>query len=99
MGTGTVGGVHAVDVTVEQSRALVNVFRQRRVRRRQLGGDGELAGAQYALETAARDVAFLLRQWAARVLLERHNHCASSFSCAAYSWRTTRSHDELSFNR
>jgi hypothetical protein len=99
-----VGGVDRVDIAVEDPRALVDLFRIRRVRRRKLGGDREPAGSQHALESTGRGMTGKNRQRVAgnRLVFESHDApilrgAASPFSGGAavgFSSRTTRSHDE-----
>ena len=69
-----VGGVDGVDIAVEHSCALVHILRIGRVRRRELGGDREAAGAQHALEAPRRSMPGQDRQRVARnrFVLESH---------------------------
>ncbi len=69
-----VGGVDRIDVAVEHARPFVHILRIGRIRRRKLGGDGEAARAQHALETPRRGMAGQNRQRIARnrFVLELH---------------------------
>ena len=69
-----VGGVDGIDVAVEHARPFVHILRVRRIRRRELGGDGEAAGAQHALEAPRRGMPGQDRQRIARnrFVLELH---------------------------
>jgi len=40
--TRTIGGVHTVDIAIENLRAFINVFRQRRIRWREFGGNRKM---------------------------------------------------------
>ena len=57
MRAGAVGGVDAVDPALEIARPLLDVLDVGRIRRAELGGDGELAAPKHPLEPPARRMA------------------------------------------
>ncbi len=63
---GTVSCVDCIDATIEQRRPFINFLRVGRVRRPNLGGDGECPGTQDAFETAMGIVARQAPQMLAR---------------------------------
>ena len=67
MRAGAVGGVDAVDPAFESPHALMDVLGVGRVRRAQLGGDGEFAAPKHALQPAARRMAGQIDQRRRRI--------------------------------
>ena len=94
VGTAPVRGVDRIDVAVKDAGAVVDLLRIGGIGRSQLGGDGELSGAQHALKAAGRCVAGQDRERITRdrFVVELHGR-GPVFSC------TTRSQDDRPCNR
>ena len=90
-----VGRVDRVDIAVEYPRTLVDFLRVCRIRRCQLGGDGELARAQHTFEAPGRGVSRQDGQGIAgnRFILESHGAPPGAASVCPFS-RATRNHEE-----
>src|SRR5262252_6417155 len=94
VGATAIGRIDGIHITIEHVRAAVDILRISRVRRVELGGHGEVPGAQHALEASRGGMTGTDGQGITRNRLVLEDHGVSPTR-----WRTTRSQDDFPSSR